>query len=415
VRVLHVTHQYPPAVGGAERYIADLSEGLVARGHQVDVYTSRAVDYHTWRNDLPLRETIAGVNLDRFNAWPRRGHTWRVLELGLRHYWPNRSPLWQPLIFYGNGPVMPGLFWTILRRAHDYDLIHISQLHYAHAATAYAAAKLRNMTVVTTPHLHAEQRQTYDIDYLRTVLDGSHMILADTDGEREFLVDQGFPAFKVVTGGSGPNLERFPPRDPATARAQLGLPADAFVVLFLGRKTPYKGLEATLQAFARLRRTHPHAYLIAMGPETAESQQLWQTQGVPAQVLVRGQVDDDERLAALAATDVLLLPSVGEAFGIVYLEAWAYAKPVIGAPIRAVSALIDEGVNGWLIAPERIEAITQRLVWLADHPDEGRAVGEAGRRKLHARYTTQRIAELVEHVYLRAIRRHATHRRPVRV
>ncbi len=415
MRLLHVTHQYPPAVGGAERYIADLSEGLVKRGHQVDVYTSRAVDYHTWRNDLPVRETIEGVDIYRFNAWPRRRHTWRMLEIGLRNYWPKRSPWLQPLIFYGNGPVAPGLFWTILRRAHDYDLIHISQLHYAHAATAYAAAKLRGMTIVVTPHLHAEQRQTYDVDYLRAVLHGSQMILADTDGEREFLVDQGFPAIKVVTGGSGSNLDHFPPRDPATARTQLGLPADAFVVLFLGRKTPYKGLEATLQAFARLRRTHPHAYLVAMGPETAESQQLWQTQGVPEQVIVYGQVEDDARLAALTAADVLLLPSIGEAFGIVYLEAWAYGKPVIGAPIRAVSALIDEGVNGWLIAPERIEAITTRLAWLADHPAEARTIGEAGRTKLHKRYTTQRIAELVEGVYLRAIRRHHTQRRPVTV
>lgn len=410
MRLLHVTHQYPPAVGGAERYIADLSAGLVQRGHTVDVYTTRSVDYHTWRNELPVRETIDGVNLYRFNAWPRRGHTWRLLELGLRHYWPRRNPLLQPLIFYGNGPVAPGLFWAIVRRAHDYDLIHISQLHYAHAATAYAAAKLRGLPIVVTPHLHAEQRQTYDVDYLRAILHGSQMILADTDGEREFLVGEGFPALKVVTGGVGPNLDHFPPQDPAAARAKLGLPPDAFVVLFLGRKTAYKGLEATLQAFARLRRTHPHAYLVAMGPETAESQQLWQRDGIPAQVIVRGQVEDDERLAALAAADVLLLPSIGEAFGIVYLEAWAYGKPVIGAPITAVSALIDEGVNGWLIAPERIEAITSRLVWIADHPQEARAIGEAGRAKLHRRYSTARIAELVEGVYGRALRRHQTQR-----
>ncbi|MBI5567875.1 MAG: glycosyltransferase, partial [Chloroflexi bacterium] len=65
MRVLHVSHQYPPAIGGSERYIADLSEELVARGHQVDVFTSRAVDFHTWQNKLPKFEQRQGVNVYR--------------------------------------------------------------------------------------------------------------------------------------------------------------------------------------------------------------------------------------------------------------------------------------------------------------------------------------------------------------
>jgi glycosyltransferase involved in cell wall biosynthesis len=100
------------------------------------------------------------------------------------------------------------------------------------------------------------------------------------------------------------------------------------------------------------------------------------------------------------------MPSLGEAFGIVYLEAWAYRKPVIGAPIQAVQALISEDVDGWLIAPEQIEAITARLAWLADHPEAARAAGEAGHEKLLRRYTTARITDVVEGAYQRAARRH---------
>jgi glycosyltransferase involved in cell wall biosynthesis len=408
MRVLHVTHQYAPAIGGAERYITDLSEELARRGHTVEVYTSRATDYHTWANVLPPQATINGVQVRRFDAWPRRGHTWRALDFGLRHYWPGRSAALAALIYYGNGPICPGLYRAIVRAAPRFDLVHINQLHYSHAATAFAAARRAGLPIVTTPHLHAEQPATYDVDYLLAVLRGSQVIFADTAGERDFLLSQGFPPVAVTTAGHGLNLAAFPPQTPAAARAQLGLPEDAFVVLFLGRKTEYKGLEPSLRAFLQLRRTHPNAYFLAVGPETAHSQQLWQTYGGQPGVVARGAVSEEERLAALAACDVLTLPSTGEAFGIVYLEAWAYAKPVIGAPITAVAALIADGQDGFLVPPTQVPTLADRLAWLATHPDQARQMGAAGQAKLHRRFTTGPIADIVEGAYRRALRRHRT-------
>jgi glycosyltransferase involved in cell wall biosynthesis len=415
MRILHVSHQYAPAIGGSERYITDLSEEMVRRGHEVDVFTSRAVDYNTWKSTLPARATINGVHVHRFHALTRRGHTWRALDIGLGRYWAKRSLLYEPFIFYGNGPVMPGLFQAVLTQAHRYDVMHINQLHYAHAATAYAAAKVRGLPIVTTPHLHAEQRETYDVGYLQDILHGSEVILTVTGAEHDFLLRQGFPPMQVVIGGNSLNLAHFPPQDNLAARARLGIPADAFVVLFLGRKTGYKGLEPSLHAFMKLCESHPNAFFVAMGPETEASLKLWRRVGKLPNLLVRDRVEDDERLAALAAADVLLMPSSGEAFGIVYLEAWAYHKPVIGAPIQAVKALISEGVDGWLIEPEEVIAITERLAWLADHPEAARAAGAAGYEKLLRRYTTTRIADVVEGAYVRAQRRHQSHQQLIQI
>ncbi len=408
MRVLHVTHQYAPAIGGSERYITDLSEELAQRGHHVEVYTSRATDYHTWANVLPPQETINGVRVRRFAALPRRGHTWRALDFGLRHYWPGRSSLLAALIYYGNGPLCPGLFGAILRNARRFDVVHINQLHYSHAATAYVAARLARLPIVTTPHLHAEQRVTYDVDYMLDVLRGSRIVMTVTEAERGHLLAQGFAPPAVVTGGNGLKLDAFPAQDRAAGRDRFGLPQDAFVVLFLGRKIEYKGLEPSLRAFLRLRQGRPNAYFLAVGPETPDSQQLWLTYGQQPGVVVRGAVSEEERLAALAACDVLALPSSGEAFGIVYLEAWAYAKPVIGAPIAAVADLICDGEDGFLVAPEQTATLAKRLAWLADHPDQARRMGEAGRNKLYRRYTTTQIADIVEGVYARALRRHRT-------
>ncbi len=407
MRLLHVTHQYAPAIGGAERYITDLSETLAARGHAVDVFTSAAADGNTWRDELPAHEQISGVNVRRFHSRVRGRAAWRLLDWGKRQWKARpqrRQPLAEAAIWYGNGPLLPGLAPAILRRASDYDLVHISQLHYAHALPAYRAAKLRNLPVVLTPHLHVEQPETYAVGYMRAMLRGADALLAVSRAEADFLVREGLST-RVVVGGNGLVLERFPPRDRKVARAQFGLGMDDFGVLFLGRKTAYKGLDTLLRAGRSLRQTHPNIRILAVGPETEYSRALWAAQPDLAHITIRERVSDDERLAALAACDVLALPSVGEAFGIVYLEAWAYGKPVIGADIEAVASVIDHGLNGYLVDPRQPGDLAHRLRELMTQPELARSMGAAGRAKLERRYTMERIADVVEGTYGRVLRK----------
>ncbi len=409
MRLLHVTHQYRPAIGGAERYITDLSEELARRGHQVDVFTSRSQDYLTWHNALPYFEQLDGVNIYRFNSLPRNGLAWRALEYGFRHYWQTRHRFYEPFIFYGSGPVCLGMLDAILRDAHKYDLIHISQLHYSHSFTAYLAACQRHLPIVITPLLHAEQRETYDIGYLQTILKGSQTILTLTTAEKQYLVKLGYDN-EIIVSGSGLQLRDFPPLDKQTCRAQFNLPANGFVMLFLGRKTVYKGLDKCLEAFVTLRQQRNDIYFLAVGPETEFSTQLWQRyQGLEG-LIVRGTASNEERLAALAACDVLAMPSTGESFGIVYLEAWAYHKAVIGANINAVASLIRDDVDGLLVEPHSITYSTRGLLahqlnYLADHPEIAQRMGQHGRAKLEQRYTVEHIADIVEGTYARTIRR----------
>jgi glycosyltransferase involved in cell wall biosynthesis len=407
MRLLHVTHQYRPAIGGAEQYITDLSEELARRGHQIDVFTSRSVDYHTWRSELPRFEHLDGVNVYRFNSLPRTRHVWRALDFGLGNYLRKGAWRYEPFIFYGNGPICPGMFVAVLRQAHQYDLIHINNLHYSHALTAYIAARLRRLPIVITPHVHAEQRETHDVGYMRVVLHGSDVVLAVTQAEKEYLAGRGWNP-EIVVGGNGLPLDQFPRLDRRQSRARFNLPEDGVVILFLGRKTGYKGLEVCLEAFAALRQQRQDVYLLAIGPETDFSRQLWLRYDGLDGLVVRRAVSNEERLAALAACDVFAMPSTGEAFGIVYLEAWAYRKPVIGAKIASVSSLISDGEDGFLVQPGQVAELIHYLNYLADNREMARLMGERGRAKLEKRYTIERIADILEGVYARTARRHRT-------
>lgn len=404
MRVLHVTHQYPPAIGGSEKYIADLSEELVARGHQVDVFTSRSLDYHTWKDELGPYECVNGVNVYRFRSMRRTWFVWRVLHWSLGKYWKNRSRWYEPFILFGGGPLCPGMFAAMLSGSPQYDLVHLNCLVYGHVAYGYWAARRRHVPVIVTPHAHAEQRATFGIGYELDVLHGSDHVIAVTDGERDFILGLGLSPWRVTTAGNGLRPESYPMRDIKACRQRLGLPKDAFVMLFLGRQVEYKGLDTALAAFVALRKHQPHLHFLVVGPGTDYASQLFaRYQGMPG-VTNLGAASDDVRLDALNGCDCLVLPSIGEAFGIVFLEAWIMGKPVIGVRTAAVSTVIRDGQDGWLVPPNDPVAIVLALKRWIDSPALARQMGESGRRRVLQRYTCAHTADVVEGIYLQTLR-----------
>jgi len=404
MRLLHVTHQYPPAIGGAEKYIADLSQELAARGHQVDVFTSRSLDYQSWKNKLGPYERLNGVNVYRFRSMQRTWFVWQVLHWSLGKYWQTHSRGYEPFIFFGGGPLCPGMFAAMLSKLPEYDLVHLNCLVYGHVAYGYRAARWRHVPVVVTPHAHAEQETTYGIGYELDVLHGSDHIIAVTEGERKFLLGLGLSPLRVTTAGNGLRPESYPARDMMACRQRLGLPGDAFVMLFLGRQVEYKGLGTALEAFIALRKHRPQVRLLVVGPESDYSRQLFARHHDITGVINLGAVSDDVRLDALNASDCLVLPSAGEAFGIVFLEAWIVGKPVIGPNTTAVSTLIRHGQDGWLVPLNDPAAIVQASRRWVDSPTLARQMGENGRRRVLQRYTCARVADVVEGIYLQTLR-----------
>jgi glycosyltransferase involved in cell wall biosynthesis len=408
MRLLHVTQRYAPAIGGAEKYIADLSEELAQKGHQVDVYTSRALDFYTWKNELQPFEHLNKVNVHRFRSLQRREWVWKILHFGLRHYGRTRKRCYEPFVLFGSGPLSPGLFWAMLSQGRRYDLIHLSCLVYSHVIYGFWAAGRLGVPTVITPHAHAEQEVTYNFDFQRRAMAGADHVIAVTPAERDLLIGLGLDPWRISVSGNGLRPEMYENGhqwDKMAARRQLGLRDEGFLILFLGRKSDYKGLDLTLDAYVALRSLHADLQLLAIGPETDYSQSLWpRYQGLDG-LKVMGAVPDQAKLAALRACDCLVLPSVGEAFGIVFLEAWMMGKPVVGARTLAVSSVIDHGRDGLLATPGDGADLAACIARLYSDPGLARCMGIKGREKVLRRYTVARMAERVEGIYLRVLRR----------
>jgi glycosyltransferase involved in cell wall biosynthesis len=405
LRLLFVTHQYRPAIGGSEKFFSDLAEGLAERGHDVQVATTRSTDYRTWRTALPAADTINGVRVRRFSALARRDYTWRILRRGLSRNRRAGARFADPLVLFGSGPISPGLFAWVAARASRFDVVHLQTLPYAHVVYAGRAAKWAGRPVVITPHVHVEQPEVFGLGAFVRALKRADLVMADTGRERDYLEAAGVGRDRLVEIGVGLRTSDVPEMDPAECRRSLGLPSDAFVALFLGRKVPYKGLTSVVEGVMRLGERQGGVHLVSAGPPSDESRAL--RARYPANIgwTDLDAVSDRTKAELLNACDALLLPSTAEAFGIVFLEGWALGKPVIGARAGATPWLIVDGHNGLLVDPDSPDQVAAAVRRLAADPGLCAWLGANGRRTLAERYSLDRVAARTEAAYLDLLRR----------
>lgn len=153
-----------------------------------------------------------------------------------------------------------------------------------------------------------------------------------------------------------------PPR--SVARARLGIPAAAFVVLGLGRLVPVKGFDVLVAALPTLAAAVPSARLVLVGegPERGALEAQATALGVRARLSVLGATPDVA--ACLAAADVLAAPSRNEGMGRVLVEAMALGLPVVGAEVGGIPAVVADGETGRLVPPGDAAALAEALIEL---------------------------------------------------
>lgn len=163
-------------------------------------------------------------------------------------------------------------------------------------------------------------------------------------------------------------------------------------LLSVGRLVPRKGIDRAIEAVVRVRERFPDVrYLIVgEGPDRPRLEALVERLGVAETVEFLGAVSDEELAMAYDACDIFLLPTrevrdpAGrtvdvEGFGIVFMEAMAHEKPVIAGRSGAVPDTVQDGVVGLLVDPDDPNAIAQTIVDLGTNPARRAALGRAGR------------------------------------
>ena len=179
----------------------------------------------------------------------------------------------------------------------------------------------------------------------------------------------------IAIWARGIDRDQFNPerRDMEWRRSQ-GIADDEMVVAFLGRIVMEKGLDVfsdAIHAFAAHKVKH-RVLVIGDGPARP-----WFAEQLPDAIFI-GQQTGNDLARALARADVLLNPSITEAFGNVTLEAMACALPVVAADASGATNLVRDGVTGTLVDPDELEEFADALEAYARDPELRRRHGEAG-------------------------------------
>ncbi|WP_298983756.1 glycosyltransferase family 4 protein [Caldilinea sp.] len=419
MRILHVTQRYLPAVGGAELHLAAISKRLVAEGHDVTVVTTDAWDFelfwHPSARRIPEAESVVeGVRVLRFPvrhlpapqlSYPAmRRLLWTLARApALPSPWLHRLARFTPWT--------PELFRWFATTQERFDLVAgmtivfepliAAAQHFAHQnRTPFVIYPLTHLGVGSEPGEDAVSR-FYTMRHQVELVVNSAFLLANNEDEAAFYQRRGMPAERIAVVGPGVTLAELQGGDGARFRRRYGL--EGPIVGVLSTMAYDKGVMHVVEAVRALWRKGFHVHLVLAGAILEQFRRY--LDDLPAvdrdRLVVLGSVDHATKLDLLDAMDILALPSRTDSFGMVFLEAWTYAKPVIAAQAWGVRTVVDHGRDGLLVPFGDVQALMEAIQTLAENPPLRRRMGEAGRAKVLRQHTWDYKYPLIRDIYSR--------------
>jgi glycosyltransferase involved in cell wall biosynthesis len=395
MNIVHVTHRAWPIVGGSERHVQEIARRQALDGHQVTIVTTDAADLsalwnrHGRRIDPDVATEYQNVHIKRLPT--------RCLPFGDYEFAALRRIIWlishvskhMALTLARFSPWVPKLQQTLTEVPADLFFAWNLTLEGLTAAVDHAARK-RSIPWIAVPLLHLGRSRFYTMRHQLDLLRRAQGILAQTPQDRTFMIEHGLYADKVHIAGPGVNLADSTKADGKLFRQKHSL--DGPVILSLGTLCYDKGTHHLISAVRQLCETGHPLTLILIGPEQEAMQPFLEQALEENSTCCRhlGQLSEEEKWHAVDAADIVALPSRTESFGIVYLEAWARGKPVIGARSGAVSNVIYDGVDGLLVEFGDVAGLADAISKLLNHPVLASEMGHRGREKVCQRYTWER-------------------------
>ena len=185
------------------------------------------------------------------------------------------------------------------------------------------------------------------------------------------------------------------------AQARTSQHSRELVLLSVSNLVQTKGLDLNLRALQRLIGEYPDLryQIVGGGSEESKLRTLTKKLGLESSVEFLGRLPHSQVMKQMAACDVFTLPSWNEGFGVVYLEAMASGRPVIGCAGEGIEDFVEHGKSGLLVKPRDIDSLVTALDYLLSNPGEARAIGERARNLVLENYTWEGNAAKTIKVY----------------
>jgi len=379
-RIMIVSDQYPPMVGGVPNVTYHLAHDFADRGHEVFVvapsYGPRDVQHRMDKN----------VHIYRFSSFE----------------WPAYKELRIPFL-----PLIP--MRVLIKRCNP-DIIHLHSPAVLGNIAQIMGGNLRKPVIVTNHYLPINISRSLSSDpvigkhfsnisytYLVNFCNRCEYVTAPTRTALQLLYEHGLHApARVISNGI--NLSQFAPGeyDPQVME-RFQLPQDRPLVLHVNRLSEEKRVDVLLHAIAKLQ-SSAHFALVGTGPIKDELVALAAQLNIEDRVSFLGYVRDDDLLPLRHSSAFFVIPSEADLQSLATMEAMACGLPIIAANSYALPELVHHNENGFLFTPGNSNEMAQEMDMLINSPQLREQMGQES-LKIVAKHDRIKVLEDWEELY----------------
>ena len=197
-------------------------------------------------------------------------------------------------------------------------------------------------------------------------------------------------------------IER-PPRIESVDRAHFGLPADALVMVTIGRLVARKSTPQLVEALVKSKLQNAYLLIVGSGPDEAAIRNAAAAHGLADRVRLLGHVSDEEKYRALAVSDLFVSTSQHEGFGLVFLEAMAFGLPVICYDEGGQVDFLVSGETGAVIKLNDVDGFANALKTFAESTELRERCSAENRNRVE-NYFIDRCAQQYEEIFEATLR-----------
>ena len=399
LRICLLSSNYPPAqFGGVGRLTHLMAQGLFECGHTVHVITQGERERASFYDGAFVHEVPFRLGrYHRYRKFPKSYHALNyshtvhkkvkslMLNDGIQIV---DSTIWQ---VEGLVTAVSGNFPVVLRLVTA--LQQIAEINRNHSDDANLMGDMERLLIEQASHLLPNTKATLD------------------SVQKAYNVELTEDQYTIVPYGIVPiSIEDVRPFD-------LNRDRDLLEVLYVGRLEKRKGILDLFQAIPQVLEQVPNTKFTIVGGDNSQNDGFQRREGVDyptyfskhypqltSYVQFTGRVSDDILQHHYQSCDLFVAPSLYESFGLIYLEAMNYAKPVIGCRAGGVPEVIEEGVTGLLADPGDSHSLAEVIISALESPTRLYEMGLAGRQRLLERFTYIQMAQAFAEVYRLVIR-----------
>lgn len=395
MKILQIIPRFLPTTGGSPIHVYEISKQLIKFGHDVTVVTTKSM------HNKDIRGFSTGRPFTLKTTCPALP-TFEVAD-GIKIY------RFKPIFLFWMHMINPSIFIFLLRNIDKYDVVHAHVYMGAESDMAAIICRLRKIPFIFTAHdLLSTQcgtinllKNLYDKTIGRYTLNTAKKLIALTQENKKQYELLGVPEDKIVVIPNGVDYEKF---DGLIKSKELlksvGNPDK--VILFVGRLLKYKGAQHIIKAIPEIINDYPNTKFIFVGEDQGYKKELIKLAtnlDVFDKCVFTGRVNEKEILRYYPIADAFILPSTGEGFGLVALEAIVSGTPVILASTGGLKHIVSE-IGGYPLdmtgdVPEQIAENVKKVFFDPDIKKEIEREKEVIKRD----YTWKRVAEMTEKVY----------------